>query len=312
MYLDMVLLKGIQNVSWLLPMVTFVLVTAGFLFFKIQSKDLEKGIRYFLMVIISVFMGCKSSGDRNFVRNGATAHRGNSADYPENTIPAFKSALSLGVEWIELDIHKTKDGQIVVIHDATTSRVGNRNLQVSEVTFEELKSVDVAHEFRIRKKLTLKEYSSLSVPLLSDIIRLIMQQNETRLSIQPKANCVKETIAIIKKLNAEPWVGFNDGSLHKMKEVKKEAKLIPVFWDRPADTNIDEDLKIAQKEGFESIVINHFGITKAKVDKIHEAGLEIGAWTVNDPARTKTLLSMGVDRIYTDHPRRLMQLLREK
>lgn len=312
MYLDMVLLKGIQNVSWLLPMVTFVLVPAGFLFFKIQSKDLGKGIRYFLMVIISVFMGCKSSGDRNFVRNGATAHRGNSADYPENTIPAFKSALSLGVDWIELDIHKTKDGQIVVIHDATTSRVGNRNLQVSEVTFEELKSVDVAHEFRIRKKLTLKEYSSLSVPLLSDIIRLIMQQNETRLSIQPKANCVKETIAMIKKLNAEPWVGFNDGSLHKMKEVKKEAKLIPVFWDRPADTNIDEDLKIAQKEGFESIVINHFGITKAKVDKIHEAGLEIGAWTVNDPARTKTLLSMGVDRIYTDHPRRLMQLLREK
>jgi len=247
-----------------------------------------------------------------FKRNGVTAHRGNCADYPENTIPAFKSALSLGADWIELDIHKTNDGQIVVIHDADTGRVGDRNLQVSNVTFKELKSVNVAHNFRAFKNLTLIECPSASVPLLSDVIRLVMQQNETRLSIQPKADCVKEAIMIIKDLKAEKWIGFNDASLRKMKEVKTYAKSVPVFWDRPADANIDRDLQLAQQEGFKSIVINHNGITKAKVDKIHKTRLEVGAWTVNDVNRMKSLLALGVDRIYTDNPRHLLQLHREK
>jgi glycerophosphoryl diester phosphodiesterase len=270
-------------------------------------------IRFLLtLMIISVFMGVVFSKESSFIHNGVTAHRGNSGEYPENTISAFESALSLGVDWIELDIYKTKDGQIIVIHDANTGRVGDRNLRVSEVTCEESKSVDVAHHFRASRKLTLTECPSASIPLLSEAIRLVMQQNETRLSIQPKADCVKEAIAVIKELKAEKWVGFNDGSLRKMKEVKKYAKSIPVFWDRPADANIDEDLRVAQEEGFESIVINHKGVTKGKVDKIHKAGLEAGAWTVNDTIRIKSLLSMGVDRIYTDNPRYLLQLLKKK
>jgi hypothetical protein len=69
---------------------------------------------------------------------GVTAHRGNSADYPENTMPAFKSALSLGVDWIELDIYKTKDGKILVTHDAETGIVSNRNYKISHTRFEEL------------------------------------------------------------------------------------------------------------------------------------------------------------------------------
>jgi glycerophosphoryl diester phosphodiesterase len=94
-----------------------------------------------------------------------------------------------------------------------------------------------------------------------------------------------------------------------MKEVKKEAKAIPVFWDRPADSDIDKDIEIALKEGFESIVINHKGITKTKVDKVHEAGFEVGAWTVNEPGTMKTLLDIGVYRIYTDDPRTLFKIL---
>jgi glycerophosphoryl diester phosphodiesterase len=293
-------------------MVTFVLVAVRSLKEFGLYTIFGKRILYFYLMIISLFVGCEYSDESNFAHIGITAHRGNSADFPENTFPAFMSALSLRVDWIELDIRKTKDGQIVVIHDATTGTVGNQSLQVSEVTYEELKSVDVGHEFRIRNKLSLKECPPVSVPLLSDIIRLVMQQNETRLSIQPKTNCGKEALAIIKELKAEPWVGFNDDSVLKMKEVKNEVNSIPVFWDRPADTNIDEDLKVAQMEGFESLVIYHYGITMEKVDKIHEAGLEVGAHTVNEPARIKLLLGLGVDRFYTDDPRRLMELLRRK
>ncbi|GEM_PF-3682341 len=95
----------------------------------------------FVISIMSVFMGISWSDQRAFKPNGVTAHRGNSSEYPENTIPAFKSALSLGVDWIELDAYKTTDGHIVVIHDTDTSRVGDRDLQVSSVTYEEVKCV---------------------------------------------------------------------------------------------------------------------------------------------------------------------------
>jgi glycerophosphoryl diester phosphodiesterase len=247
-----------------------------------------------------------------FKHNGVTAHRGNSSEYPENTIAAFQSALSLGVDWIELDIHKTGDNQIVVIHDAETGRVGDTNLQVCRVPFKELKSVDVAHQFRTYNNLPLADCPSASVPLLADVIRLVMEQSETRISIQPKADCVKEAVMIVKDLEAVKWIGFNDGNLRKMKQVKKHAESIPVFWDRPANTDIDKDLRIAQREAFEAIVINHNGMTKAKVEKIHQAGLQVGAWTVNDASRMESLLAVGVDRIYTDYPGLLLQLHQKK
>jgi len=242
-------------------------------------------------------------------RNGVTAHRGNSAEFPENTIPAFKSALALGVDWIELDVRTTADGQVVVIHDVDTKRVGDRSLQVSQVTYQELKSVDVAHDFRVRKKLTSDECPPATVPLLSDVIRLVVQQDRVRVSIQPKTDCVQEAVAIVEELKAEKWVGFNDASLRKMKEVKQHARSIPVFWDRPGNSDIDNDLRVAREEGFESLVLHHEGVTKEKVDRIHQAGFEAGAWTVNDVETMKVLLAMGVDRIYTDNPRCCLQLL---
>jgi|TARA_R110000868_G_scaffold128217_3_gene336179 glycerophosphoryl diester phosphodiesterase len=296
--------------NWKLSNVTFFLIATRFINDSLTFFFGKRVIHFY--IIICLLVGCEYADENDFTHIGITAHRGNSLEYPENTIPAFQSAISLGVDWMELDIHKTKDGQIVVIHDYDTGNLGNRNLKVAEVTYDELKAVDMAYEFRIRNKLTFKECPPASVPLLSDIIKLVMQQNGTRLSIQPKTNCGKEAMDIIKALNAEAWVGFNDDSVLKMKEVKEKVKSIPVFWDRPGDTNIDEDLKTAQIEGFESIVIYHFGITKEKVDKIHEAGLEVGAHTVNEPARIKVLLGLGVDRFYTDDPHRLMQLLGRK
>lgn len=274
--------------------------------------ELKTGILYFLIGSITFLTNCSSPEKSNFLNNGVTAHRGNSSAYPENTLPAFKSALAIGVDWIELDIYKTKDDKIVVIHDANTNRVGNNNLEVSDVTYEELKAVDVAHNFRVTNKLSLTDCPVEFAPLLSEIIQLVMQQSKTRLSIQPKSNCVEEAMTIINKLKAEKWVGFNDGNLQKMMELKKYNSRIPVFWDRPADSNIDNDIKIALNEGFESIVINHQGITKEKVAKIKQAGFEAGAWTVNDQGRMKSLIEMGINRIYTDQPKQLMKLMKNK
>tara|TARA_R110002095_G_scaffold76196_4_gene65096 strand:+ start:2625 stop:3158 length:534 start_codon:yes stop_codon:yes gene_type:complete len=171
-----------------------------------------------------------------------------------------------------------------------------------------LQTVDVATDFRKRFQKTKQECLPAQMPLLEEVLKLVKQQRRTRVSIQPKADCVKQTIALVKQLQMDPWVGFNDGSLIYMSQVKQLAPEIAVFWDRGADTNIDDDLRIAQARGFEALVLQHEGITPEKIRKIKAANLEVGAWTVNDPALMKQLLSQGIERLYTDEPRMLLNL----
>src|SRR5690606_36566058 len=240
---------------------------------------------------------------------GVTAHRGNSWDFPENTLPAFESAIALGVDWAELDVHLTKDGKLVVIHDKFTGRVGDRDMEVAGSTFQELQVVDVATAFRKSKSKSLEEVSAQQIPLLEDVIKLFLNQSTTKISIQPKTDCVEEAIQLIKKLKAEHVVGFNDSNLTLMSKVKALAPHIPVFWDRPAQSDIDVDIRIAKERGFEALVVHNEGLTKHKVQQIKAANLQVGAWTVNDQTSLQALLEMGIDRIYTDFPRLLMALV---
>ena len=261
-----------------------------------------------LATLCSTLYSQEPSPGGTFLNNGVTAHRGNSIEFPENTIAAFQAGIDAGADWLELDIFRTQDGKIVVIHDRTTGRVGDKNLVVPESTYEELLAVDVAADFRRRNGKLLHDIPKHTIPLLEDVLRLVIAQQKTRVSIQPKMPCVADAIALVRKLKAEPWVGFNDGNLDYMAEVKRIAPEIPVFWDR-GQSDMKADLQIAKQHGFESIVVNHGAITKQKIDEIHEAGLDAGAWTVNDRATMLNLLDHGIDRVYTDDPRLLLQLI---
>ena len=137
---------------------------------------------------------------------------------------------------------------------------------------------------------------------------MVLKQKRIRVSIQPKMDCVADAVALVKELKAESWVGFNDGNLGYMAEVKELAPEILVFWDRGANTDIDEDIRIAKQNGFESLVLHHGRVTPEKVRKIKTAGIEAGAWTVNDEAEMTRLLDAGIERLYTDFPRALLAL----
>ena len=241
-----------------------------------------------------------------FLKNGVTAHRGNADELPENTLPAFESAIAIGADWIELDVYLSADSQLVVIHDADTARVGDCNLPVAGSSYDGLRGVDVAHRFREQHQFTFAQCPKGTIPLLTRAIGLVKSQDRTRLSIQPKSSCVDEAMAVIRAMGVERWVGFNDGDLGKMRRVKELAPEVPVFWDRGPDTNLDDDVRVATEAGFEAIVMHHTGVTAAKVKRIHAQGLEAGAWTVNDPGDMESLLRLGIDRMYTDVPRRLL------
>ncbi|MGL5096174.1 MAG: glycerophosphodiester phosphodiesterase, partial [Planctomycetia bacterium] len=217
----------------------------------------------------------------DFLDNGVTARRGDSLRFPENTVQAFDAAVAAGVDWIQLDVHRTRDGRLVVHHDRTTGRVGDRNLVVPDSTFGELLAVDVAAELRRRNGETLQQRPPHAIPLLENVLRRTMRQDRCRVSIQPKMDCVADCVALIRQVKAERWVGFNDDDPARLIEVKQLAPEIPVFWDR-GDGDVDEDVFFAKQHGFEALVLNEVAVTPEKIAKIKSAGLKVGAWTVND------------------------------
>ncbi len=239
--------------------------------------------------------------------NGVTAHRGDSVRCPENTLEAFSSANDVGADWIETDVHLTSDGKLVISHNHTTGAYCSQDLVIAKSTLAELSRLDMAEKFRARNKLTPEQCPKRRIALLEEAIDLVLAQRKARLSIQPKCDCVDQVIALVRRKNAMGWVGFNDGNLRLMSRVKELEPSIPVFWDR-WKCDVEADVPIARKRGFESIVPNRQFVTPDMVRRLHGAGFKVGVWTVNDPAEMKRFLEMGVDRIYTDVPKTLMEL----
>lgn len=242
------------------------------------------------------------------VHYGVTAHQGNSGVYPGNTLGAFESALKCKVDWVELDVHRTRDGKIVVIHDAHTGNVGDTNIVVAHSTYDELRAVDVAQAFRDKHNLAVSECPKGTIPLLKEALLLFKKQSCTKVSIQPKVDCVAEVVKLIEETGTAHLIGFNDGNLSYMKKAKQLLPQATIFWDRPSDFSVDDDIKVAIQSGFHALVINDNGITADKAEKIKASGLEVGVWTVNSVPRMQQLLSIGVDRIYTDFPEDLIAL----
>jgi glycerophosphoryl diester phosphodiesterase len=251
--------------------------------------------------------GSERGQSAGFLHNGVTAHRGNSGEVPENTLAAFRSAMQLGADWIELDVYRSRDGKLVVSHDKKTGRVGDKDLVVAESSYAELQAVDVATLFRKQRGLSVQACAPQRMPLLDDVLKLVMGQRKTRMSIQPKMDCVAEIVALVDKLGARPWVGFNDGKLAYMSEVKRLAPEVPVFWDRYR-SDVDREISTALTERFESMVLHRSTVTNERVAAIKQAGMEAGVWTVNDRETMRRLLNLGVERIYTDFPATLLAL----
>jgi glycerophosphoryl diester phosphodiesterase len=237
-----------------------------------------------------------------FLRNGVTAHRGNAADFPENTLPAFRSGIKIGADWLELDVHLSHDGELVVCHDFTTGRTANRGLVIADTDWADLRALDFG-----------TPECPARMPLLREVIELVMSQRRTRLSIQPKADCVPQTVALIRDMGAAEWIGFNDGDVGKMRQARELLPEAWVFLDTgPGIAGVDDIIACARENRFQSVVMHHSTVTPERVAAIAAAGCEVGAWTVNERDHMQTMLNAGITRLYTDVPKRFLALLGEK
>ena len=100
------------------------------------------------------------------------AHRGNVAHYPENSMPAYRSAYKIGADMIELDLHMTKDGEIVLIHDGDLARTADVSGKIKELTLDEIRRADIG----IKRG---EEFKGLRVPSLREFCEFVAAENDT-------------------------------------------------------------------------------------------------------------------------------------
>jgi glycerophosphoryl diester phosphodiesterase len=217
-------------------------------------------------------------------------HRGARAYEPENTIRSFARAIELGVNAVELDVRKTKDNELVVIHDDKVDRTTNGKGLVSELTLKEIKSFVTDKGEKIP---TLEE----ALDFLDRKVKILIELKEV--GVEDKV------VKIVKDKGLEDNViiiSFHEEALRRIREIndKVEVGLIYVKHKDPIKAALD--LKANYLLPMYKFVHSAF------VKKAHQNGLKVIVWTINTPEEAHEYANKGVDGIASDRPDILKQL----
>jgi len=211
-------------------------------------------------------------------------HRGAKGHVAENTLASFQKAIDLGCDGIELDVHLSSDGEIMVIHDETIDRTTTGNGFVKNINAAELKA--------------------FGIPTLKEVIQLVNQKCVINIEIKDAKATVK-VVELIQKYISENLFNYNqflissfDWEVLETISVLNSNILIGVLTDE----NIENALVFAQKINAYSIHPFHQLLDKEKVTLWQQNGFLVFPWTVNDAKEIELLKSFNVDGIISDFP----------
>jgi len=215
------------------------------------------------------------------------AHRGASAYEPENTIRAFKRAIEMGCEGIEMDLRRSKDGKIVVIHDETVNRTTNGKGKVSEMTIDEIKKLDSHGE---------------KIPLLSEVLSEVKAEVYLLEIKEPgyEESIVKE-VKEAKLLDKVIFTSFNYDSLKRIKEAGGE-KIGLIYDSQPYPIQLGKSLKAY------AMLPSYNLLNRIHANELKRNKFLIFPWVINDVSILEKMVSFKVDGIITDKPDIMRQL----
>ncbi|MDF2644643.1 MAG: glycerophosphoryl diester phosphodiesterase [Paenibacillus sp.] len=232
------------------------------------------------------------------------AHRGAKGEAPENTMAAFRLGLEQGCDAIELDIHLSKDGEIVVIHDDTMHRTTDISSKVNELTLAELKQADAGRWFH-------EKYAGERVPLLEEVFDLvpanIMINVEVKYSYRRKLEpALVELMRRKNRIHNVVVSSFDHKCLLFLKLLEPEIKIGLLYDFTPGQHN---QLAAGLGTPVYSLHPKHTRIVAEDVREAVAHGLHVFAYTVNDEENMAKLIDYGVSGIITDYPGKLRNLL---
>ena len=223
------------------------------------------------------------------------AHRGASAEKPENTLAAFRRALALKVDGIELDVQVTADGVPVVFHDSSLRRLTGQSGRLSKQTWRELKKLQVA--------------GTEPIPRLSDVLTLVRGRALVQIELK-RGVPVSRVVRIIRRARAERWVILASFEANLVREAGKLAPAIPRMLISEGRGEAKQLLRQMADADAGGLSLHHKAVrNRAMVQAIQAGGATLWCWPVNDAAIARRLAGWGTDALLGDNPALLRRMV---
>ena len=228
------------------------------------------------------------------------AHRGDSAHAPENTLSAFQRAVQSGAGWLEMDVQRTKDGRLVVVHDATVDRTTDGSGRVADLTFDEIQSLHIGDDERI--------------PAFEETIGLAKAAG---IGLFPEAKSGGQDpgiyAEIVAALQREGYLqqtilqSFDHAGLEAIAGANPDLIVCPLYglWQLSLSDVRPDSAKTVCPMG-EMVLLNPWMVRKA-----HRDGRLVYAWfgAIENPSTMRILLALGVDGLIVDDPSALAKIV---
>lgn len=240
-------------------------------------------------------------------RPAVIAHRGASAVAPENTMCAFRKALQLGADALELDVHLTRDGQVVVIHDEDIRRTSNGKGLVKDFTLEQLRQYDFGSWFS-------SEYRNEPIPTLEEVLALLAERKEW-INIELKNGTFRyegleqKVWNLVKQYGMEERTvisSFNHYSLLEMKRIAPDIRTGPLYV-----AGLVNAWEYATKLGAYAIHPQFYSVVPEIVQECKAHGVAIHAFTVDDEPMIAYMGRLQIEGVITNVPDKALRILNE-
>jgi glycerophosphoryl diester phosphodiesterase len=225
-------------------------------------------------------------------------HRGNPAEHPENTLASFRSAIELGVDMIECDVHLSADGELVVIHDHTLDRTTDGTGLVVQRTLAELRRLDAG--------------GGEQVPTLAEVceaargrVGLCVEMKQTPLRYPGLEEKLVGCLAAHGMLDQATVISFHHGAVRRVKELEPRLSAGIIEGARPIDP-------VSLLRGaLADIYSPHYSsMDEELVAEVHAAGGVVGVWTVDDATAVAWCRTCRPDSVFTNRPREILPAFR--
>jgi len=240
------------------------------------------------------------------------AHRGASHYFPENTMAAFKGAIEMEADMLELDVLLSKDGKIMVIHDATLDRTTDGEGPVKEKTLKELKKLDAGNWFG-------SKFRGEPIPTLREALTLA--QNKIHVNIEIKTEAVTDSIEggieeialnLVEELGMKNQVIFSSFDYRAIKHLRALDKEIAVaILYNGSETENGMPSELVKKFETDAFNCGYKQLSETWIKNIHKHNIPVLVYTVNTRSRMKKIIKKGVTGIFSNKPDVLKQTVRK-
>lgn len=237
-------------------------------------------------------------------------HRGARLDEPENTLRSFRRALDVGATALELDVHLTRDGNVVVAHDSTGERMAGVARPIAACTLDEVRAWNVGALFRARDGSAPFASSPVRLPTFDETIAEL-DGAFLNVDLKPRsAELVRRAIQIVRARRAEDRVRLTSFYSRNVSAVRRAGYEGPIGLGRGQIVRLafepSSTLSAIRLPGRAAQLPTHSGIVRFArsrfIDKCHRLGVRVDFWTINEPEEAERLLALGADGIVTDDP----------